>query len=429
MDHLGSESGHYLHDPSTSLNDSSSSTVLVFHKAASNILLLDPTSSPGFPIDDSVGTPSSDPASGEARETAGYSPCFPRSVIDESPALSSPYPAAGSNGPVRFLPFDPCSNLADDMVSNSCSGASNAGGTDDSTVSPVRQSETAHMPGDITTEGTGEAANDFPATESKRVLNTLPEALLEFIRNKKEPVTETELHNFVRPLYTQLRKPDGCKYNGDIERGVRGCLYSAGIFARTTDKTWTVDEKSAQAYKERLQEKLTRGRSDGRRRKGRRSTKQTENDRISLKGKGVKKGTSDRKKKNEAKDKLVKMISRSYECMKTHALWQQCSQNPFRGLKVDDNDAHGLMKHLGTEKFVILMQMFNFFSDYFNGRSDNANTTLEPDSSTTGNGIADANGARGAKEESIPTLISTVKRLQGVVSKLDKTVSARFPAQ
>lgn len=56
--------------------------------------------------------------------------------------------------------------------------------------------------------------------------------------------------------YDELRKPDGTKYKGTLEKAVNGALYSTGVFTKNNDGTWLISEMAILEYEGRLQKKF-----------------------------------------------------------------------------------------------------------------------------------------------------------------------------
>jgi len=87
--------------------------------------------------------------------------------------------------------------------------------------------------------------------------NTLPGFLICFLhKNNNVPAPENFLFSLVSKQFSELRKPDGSKYKGNITKVFKSTLSSSGIFAKNEDGKWSYKEKEAVEYVLRVTEKL-----------------------------------------------------------------------------------------------------------------------------------------------------------------------------
>jgi hypothetical protein len=75
-----------------------------------------------------------------------------------------------------------------------------------------------------------------------RLSNTLVGQLATHIRSKGPTVLEVLVQE-VTKKFEVLRKPDGSKYRGSIPKAVQGALFSAGVFKKETDGSWSVADQ------------------------------------------------------------------------------------------------------------------------------------------------------------------------------------------
>ena len=88
-----------------------------------------------------------------------------------------------------------------------------------------------------------------------RTQNTMVGKLAHFMRSMG-PMTVDQCTHELRNHYDELRKPDGTKYKGSLEKAINGTLYSTGVFERHDNKRWTIKESSLASYEDRVQKKF-----------------------------------------------------------------------------------------------------------------------------------------------------------------------------
>lgn len=87
---------------------------------------------------------------------------------------------------------------------------------------------------------------------------TLPMVLANYMRSHNKSIPEEELCAEVDKVYSDLRKPDGTRYVGNLERAVRGSLCSTGMFEKLSDGTWTLREEQTRVYERRLMDRAAK---------------------------------------------------------------------------------------------------------------------------------------------------------------------------
>jgi hypothetical protein len=66
----------------------------------------------------------------------------------------------------------------------------------------------------------------------ERYQNTLVGRLAEYMRDVGEPVSLLQCTEALRDVFPELKKPDGTRYKGSLERAIHGALWSTGVFRK-----------------------------------------------------------------------------------------------------------------------------------------------------------------------------------------------------
>lgn len=274
---------------------------------------------------------------------------------------------------------------------------------------------------------------------------TLPWVLVDFLRGKEtKAATEAEMCGEVSKVYTDLRKPDGAKYTGNLQRAVRGSLCSTGFFEKTDNNCWALKEENARLYEQRLVERYTR--LDEKRARKRKEKIKSQGSNSPSGGVQPKRpharkvSTSTRLKRGARKEMVLRMIAGINERLKKHESWKECCQNPLRNFKGTESD-DDVWKRLGNDKFLFMLQMYNYFADILEHRAFLAGETSPITIPLKTKSNADAAGNfRGRKKtikqlpsdtetltnDSVKGLTMSIAKLQDTVAKLQERLS-HFP--
>mmetsp|Transcript_10891 Transcript_10891/g.33393 ORF Transcript_10891/g.33393 Transcript_10891/m.33393 type:complete len:368 (+) Transcript_10891:204-1307(+) len=197
-------------------------------------------------------------------------------------------------------------------------------------------------------------------------LRTLPAVLARYVRQQNKPVTEEELYEEVRKVYMDLRKPDGTKYTGNLERAVRGSLCSTGLFDKLDDGTWTLKEEQTQEYERRLIDRQAKQEAErSKKRKARDESVGTDRPRRYTRRSST---PGVRTKRQHKKEAIIEMVTQFSETLKTQNDWSQCFSNPFKGFRGDEKE-DDVWKKLGNEKFIFMLQIYNYLQDLIVNRN------------------------------------------------------------
>jgi hypothetical protein len=75
-------------------------------------------------------------------------------------------------------------------------------------------------------------AFQIAAEGRERYQNTLVGRLAEYMRDVGEPVSLLQCTEALRDVFPELKKPDGTRYKGSLERAIHGALWSTGVFRK-----------------------------------------------------------------------------------------------------------------------------------------------------------------------------------------------------
>jgi len=246
---------------------------------------------------------------------------------------------------------------------------------------------------------------------------TLPCVLANYIRsqpNKSAP--EDELCREVRKVYTELRKPDGTKYVGDLERAVRGSLASTRLFEKDGDG-WALREEEFRVYEQRLTERAARQEEE--KMAKRKSREGTEDEPRAKRKYSKKPGTpGTRVKKGAKREAIIEMLTQFSEHLRDQPNWQTCFQNPFKSFKGSESE-DDVWKKLGNERFVFMLQMFNYLDDIVRNRHAAAEAAAREAKALKAESKQAASAAAKANNE--PSL-TFLKGLPAAISGLQESV-------
>jgi hypothetical protein len=94
--------------------------------------------------------------------------------------------------------------------------------------------------------------------ESNLILaeNTLPGLIISMMHKENSPVSLNFILTHVYPKFDELRRANGSKYSGDINKVLKSALSSSGIFFKTVDEKFFFKEKEAVEFIIRVSEKV-----------------------------------------------------------------------------------------------------------------------------------------------------------------------------
>uniref|UniRef100_A0A7S0BJB1 Uncharacterized protein n=1 Tax=Rhodosorus marinus TaxID=101924 RepID=A0A7S0BJB1_9RHOD len=194
-------------------------------------------------------------------------------------------------------------------------------------------------------------------------LNTLPAMLAKCVRAQNKPVTEEELTEEVQKVYKDLRKPDGTKYTGNLERAVRGSLCSTGMFEKLEDGTWTLKEDQIQVYEQRLVARAAKIEEEkSKKRKARDEAGMEEGGERSRRYSRKSSTPGIRSKRQHKKEAIIEMVCSFQENLRPQPNWSACFQNPFKSFRGDEKE-DDVWKKLGNERFVFMLQIYTFLNE------------------------------------------------------------------
>jgi hypothetical protein len=91
---------------------------------------------------------------------------------------------------------------------------------------------------------------------AQRIENTMVGRISSLMK-RNGPMTLVECSCAMTGHYSELRKPDGTKYKGSLEKAVNGALYSTGVFVRDQmNGRWAISEAAIRDYEGRLRRKF-----------------------------------------------------------------------------------------------------------------------------------------------------------------------------
>lgn len=180
----------------------------------------------------------------------------------------------------------------------------------------------------------------------------------------------TDIIHEISKFYHNLRRADGSKYEGNISKAVRGCLTSSKIFYSAGEDIWSIQDQQAQIYERNTTQKVKALLTKKRTKVGR---KPKEDSIEANSNQDLKKKLNSADDESEIKTrKKAKRSSEKYQQM--YDLLNNCSkalkandgtahliQSPFKGLKGNEN-MHEIWQKIGSDRFVGMMQCFEYFS-------------------------------------------------------------------
>jgi hypothetical protein len=86
--------------------------------------------------------------------------------------------------------------------------------------------------------------------------NTLPGLLISLMHKENSPDHLNYLLPFVYSKYDELRRSNGSKYHGDVNKVLKSTLTSSGIFFKTVDGRYYFKEKEAVEFLIKTSEKV-----------------------------------------------------------------------------------------------------------------------------------------------------------------------------
>eukprot|EP00753_Platysulcus_tardus_P003427 PLAT12454.18.p1 GENE.PLAT12454.18~~PLAT12454.18.p1 ORF type:complete len:333 (+),score=101.87 PLAT12454.18:90-1088(+) len=246
----------------------------------------------------------------------------------------------------------------------------------------------------------------YEEDSKQRLLETLNGYLIHTLRSAQRPLSRSELTAAVRGSYDSLRKLDGTRYKGNLERAVTGALHSTGVFEKQDGGIWRLNEEKAKEYEAKVTKRF---RDQARKRKS-----STDG------GPAPKKRRRPYTKRAERREAFVGLLSK---VMSRHrAVGPDGSldlmDNPLRALE-GMTDELRIKRKLGDGRFVFLMQFFNYFEDLLL-------RGIGVDASASEGGTARAAAAADSR-----ALAAQVRQLEGTVMELSErlaTVEKLFTA-
>lgn len=76
------------------------------------------------------------------------------------------------------------------------------------------------------------------------------------MRDVGEPVSLLQCTEALRDVFPELKKPDGTRYKGSLERAIHGALWSTGVFRKNEHELWTLKDDDANDYERKLTSKF-----------------------------------------------------------------------------------------------------------------------------------------------------------------------------
>eukprot|EP00735_Rhodelphis_limneticus_P000852 TRINITY_DN11383_c0_g1::TRINITY_DN11383_c0_g1_i1::g.26446::m.26446 TRINITY_DN11383_c0_g1::TRINITY_DN11383_c0_g1_i1::g.26446 ORF type:complete len:384 (-),score=42.92 TRINITY_DN11383_c0_g1_i1:322-1473(-) len=200
---------------------------------------------------------------------------------------------------------------------------------------------------------------------------TLPGFLANYIRVQGGPVSEETLLQYVAPAYDELRKPDGTRYTGRMERAVRGTLASTGIFQKIEDEQhglrWTLKEDQARLFEERLAAKAAKQeelRSERRRKREEEANQAGDDEHRAKRKQNANSGR--RMRKGAKRDAVLAMLANFSEQLRDNPEFVAGYVNPCKGLKGTETVDEAIKK-IGQEKFCTALAWYNYIEDFIVG--------------------------------------------------------------
>mmetsp|Transcript_15190 Transcript_15190/g.30875 ORF Transcript_15190/g.30875 Transcript_15190/m.30875 type:complete len:346 (-) Transcript_15190:1183-2220(-) len=196
---------------------------------------------------------------------------------------------------------------------------------------------------------------------------TLPVVLANFMRTSGKPALEEELYREVEKVYGELRKTDGARYTGNLERAIRGSLCSTGLFQKVGDG-WALREEEARAYEQRLLARAVRQEEGRVTKRKQRPTEVGEPSDVNKKRKYTRKANcTPRSKRGTRRECIIEMLTRFSGNLRKEQNWQSCFLNPFKSFKGTESEDE-VWKKLGNDRFIFMLQMFNYLGDIIASR-------------------------------------------------------------
>eukprot|EP00743_Colponemidia_sp_Colp-15_P004414 GILK01004760.1.p1 GENE.GILK01004760.1~~GILK01004760.1.p1 ORF type:complete len:346 (-),score=46.27 GILK01004760.1:295-1260(-) len=251
------------------------------------------------------------------------------------------------------------------------------------------------------------------------VEKTLPGFLIKFVRGKGT-ATEEEMFQEVIKVYDDLRKPDGTRYKGTIEKSIRGSLYANNLFERAEDGTWKVKEPESSLYERQVGERMMkrqREKFDQLQHRGQRKR------RIGDEGQALV-ARPRKQRKSTKKQAIIEMLDNFSKHLMGEADWKVCFNNPFKGFKGTESE-QDLWKKLGHERFIGVMQTYNYFKDMLVTNQRRGSRTKRSSSKSIGS-PHEAYTEMPDLQRHLSTLMN---RLNSVETQLSHPVPVQHPVQ
>eukprot|EP00187_Rhodella_violacea_P013629 CAMPEP_0184717342 /NCGR_PEP_ID=MMETSP0314-20130426/6836_1 /TAXON_ID=38298 /ORGANISM="Rhodella maculata, Strain CCMP 736" /LENGTH=558 /DNA_ID=CAMNT_0027180889 /DNA_START=109 /DNA_END=1786 /DNA_ORIENTATION=- len=286
------------------------------------------------------------------------------------------------------------------------------------------------------------ASSVHSAFEDSRGPATLPATLARLIRAAPAPVPEAALVADVGKVYAALRKPDGTKYTGNLERAVRGSLCSTGLFERNGEGAWGLKVEATRQYEERLRERRVRmeeGRELKRKERGvdgaglgnggggggASGATPEDGGEGRVKRKYVRKNPgTPRLKKGAKREAVLEMLAGFSANLRAQPPWQNCFADPFKAFKGSESEDEA-WKKLGNDRFVFMLQMYSYFQDIIEQRHAVAEIldgqkAKSAGKAASGSGGAGGGGGGGASSADVGRFLATAERLEGNMGRLSE---------
>ncbi|KAK8815665.1 hypothetical protein WA538_004790 [Blastocystis sp. DL] len=184
-----------------------------------------------------------------------------------------------------------------------------------------------------------------------RFSNTLVGSIASFIKMEKMPMSIDELVLHLTPIFPDLRKMDGTRYKGNIVKAVNGALSSTGIFQRLENGKWVLNEEEYDQYEQRTQKKI-----DSRSKRKRNGDSHADDEKAKRK-------YAKRRDRRQTIISLLETIS-DYQRRSNAERNAIYFKNPFIGITGLEN-VESLQQKMGRTRFLLCMQMYYMFKDYF----------------------------------------------------------------
>lgn len=219
---------------------------------------------------------------------------------------------------------------------------------------------------------------------------TLPGYVIKLLAIKNR-LTFEEVVIEVSKVYPTLRRSDGSKYTGNIDKTVRACLTTLDAFKEVDGIYWTIRQEQAQMYQEKTTEKLKNILSQ------KKKNKIGIEGNINPQGNEISEGQNEKKaeklkpkrrykRKCEKYEQIYNLLDDCSKVIKSDTKTKYLLDNPFKRVKGNET-SQSLWKKLGPERMMGIVQCFEFFSPVIHEYIKKKQYDKKPGTSKTNNKI------------------------------------------